>query len=149
MAIPIIEGIVQIIKNLISFCDKTSDNLNAEKYSIGVNKLNSSVDDTYAGIREIIINDKSLSAEKKIEKLDKLAQSQISARQSCENAVKGNRDNVAKFISEVVLALATCGLSYVPKLVREIKKNKSIVAEINQHKNLSIDDGKNILIEEK
>ena len=60
--------------------------------------------------------------EQKLDKLEKLANSQIAAKQSCDETLKGNREHVHKIVSEVFFGLTTCGISYIPKIIGS-KKN--------------------------
>ena len=57
-----------------------------------------------------------------LDKLEKLANSQIAAKQSCDETLKGNREHVHKIVSEVFFGLTTCGISYIPKIIGS-KKN--------------------------
>jgi len=133
MAVPaIVSNIVQAVKSLLSTCEKMADGADAHKYATSVQSLNQDVDETYTQIRELIVKNDKYSDDQKIEKLEKLAQSQISARQSCQEAISGNREGVSKMIGSFFLALATCGLSYIPKLVTELKKNKINKVDIDK-----------------
>ena len=123
MAVAIFEGIVKAFEGLVSLCNKTADASNSEKYAQSVQALNQNVDETYAEIRDLITNDATLSTDEKIEKLNELAKSQLIARQSCEEAIKGNRENVTQIIGEILLAFSTCGISYAPKLLTKTKKD--------------------------
>ena len=119
----IVDGIVKAFEGVVSMCNKATDASDPEKYAQSVQILNQNVDETYAEIRNVIANDETLSADEKIEKLNELAKSQLTARQSCDEAIKGNRENAAKVIGEVLLAFGTCGLSYAPKLFGKAKKD--------------------------
>ena len=133
MNIKIFEYIAQAIKNITSLCNKLVDAGDAEKYAQGVQSLNESVDETYAKMREVILNDNTLTSDQKLERLEKIANSQVSARQTCEEAIKGNRENISKIVGDVLLVAATCGLSkYIPavrngkaKKVKELPKGEA------------------------
>ena len=118
----IFQGVVKALDGVVSLCNKTADASNPEKYAQSVQTLNQNVDATYAEIRDVIANDETLSTDEKIEKLNELAKSQLKARQSCDEAIKGNRENVTKIVGEIFLAFSTCGLSYAPKLLAKTKK---------------------------
>lgn len=118
----IIQNIIEIVKNITEIGNKIVDSADAEKYSNGVHSLNKNVDDTFNKMRELIENNNTLTIEQKLEKLDALATRQLAARTSCDEAIKGNREHIAKITSEVFLALSTCGISYVPKLISKSKK---------------------------
>ena len=135
MAVPaIIEGIVSAIKGLTNVCDKMVDGADAQKYASSVNTLDQNVDATYAQMRDLIAKNEKLTEEQKLEKLEKLAQNQMSSRKACQEAIKGNRESVSKMIGSFFLALATCGLSYIPKLVAELKKNNINKVDVDQIK---------------
>ena len=116
--------IVEAVKNIAALCNKLVDAADAKKYAEGVQKLNQSVDETYNKMRELILADDSLTTEEKLEKLEKLAQSQETARQTCEKAIQGNKEHIAKIATEIFAALTTCGISYLPKIVSGIKSSK-------------------------
>ena len=122
MGIAIFNGIMQAFGNILGICTKAMDASDSEKYVQSVEKLTHNVDQTYEKMREIISNDETLTADEKIEKLEKIANSQIAARQTCEEAIKGNRENVVGVAGEVLLAFATCGISYAPKLISRKKR---------------------------
>ena len=118
----IFNGIVKSFKGIVSLCNKATDASSPEKYAQSVQNLNQSVDETYMKIRDLISNDETLSTAEKIEKLDKLANSQLIARQSCDEAIKGNKENVVKIIGEVLLAFGTCAFLIYPNLLAKRKE---------------------------
>ena len=118
-----VELIVQAVKSIADLCNKLMDAADGEKYAAGVQALNQNVDETYNQMRELILNDETLSTETKLEKLEKLAKSQEAARKNCEAAIEGNKKQVAKIGKEIFAALATCGLSYLPQIVNAMKSN--------------------------
>lgn len=122
MGIKIVECIVQFVKNITSLCNKVVDASDPVKFAEGVNTLNRQIDDTYVKMRELIMNDGTMSSSEKLEKLEKLANSQKAAQYSCEEAIKENREHLAKIVAEVFAALATCGISCIPKVVKGHKK---------------------------
>ena len=122
MGLPIIQYIVQIVKNITELGNKIIDSADNEKYAKAVNSLNKNVDETYEKMRELIEKDETLTIEQKLDKLEKLANSQIAAKQSCDETLKGNREHVHKIVSEVFFGLTTCGISYIPKIIGS-KKN--------------------------
>ena len=122
MNIKFIEYILQAIKNITEVCNKVVDSSDPKKYAEGVHALNQNVEDTYAKMRELIANDDSLSASEKVERLEKLANSQQAALKACGEEIKNNRAHVAKIVTEVFAALATCGVSCIPKVIGGRKK---------------------------
>ena len=120
--IKFIEYILKAVKNITEICNKVVDASDPKKYAEGVHALNQNVDETYAKMRELIANDETLSASEKVEKLDKLALSQQAAIKACGEEIKDNRAHIAKIVTEVFAALATCGVSYVPKMIDGCKK---------------------------
>ncbi len=122
MNIKIIEYIVQAVKNISEICNKVVDASDPKKYAEGVNALNENVDETYAKMRELITQDDTLTATEKVEKLEKLAESQQAALRACKDDIKDNREHIAKIVTEVFAALATCGVSCIPKVIKGCKK---------------------------
>ena len=122
MSLKIIEYILQAIKNITEVCNKVVDSSDPKKHAEGVHALNQNVDETYAKMRELIANDETLSASEKVEKLDKLALSQQAAIKACGEEIRNNRAHVAKIVTEVFAALATCGVSCIPKVIGGRKK---------------------------
>ena len=126
MSTPIIQHIVEIVKNLTTLGNKLVDSTDAEKYSKGVHSLNQNIEETYSKMRELIVNDTTLSVEQKEEKLYSLANSQLKAKERCQEAIQGNKESVARVTAEIILALSTCGISYIPKLVNQNKKYNDV-----------------------
>ena len=130
MNIKIIEYIIKVVKNVTELCNKIIDASDPEKFAEGVKLLDQGVEDTYAKMQELIMQDNTLSTEEKLEKLEKIAASQQSARKACEDAIKENREHVAKVVTEVFVALTTCGISCIPKVVQGCKKAWTDMPEI-------------------
>lgn len=122
MNIKIIEYILKAVKNITEICNKVVDSSDPQKYAEGVKALNQNVDDTYAKMRDLVAQDETLSAAEKIEKLEKIAKSQQAALRACGEDIRYNRENVAKVVAEVFVALATCGVSCIPKVIKGRKK---------------------------
>ena len=122
MGAGVIGCILQIVSNVTSLTNKAVDASDPEKYAEGIHALNRNIDDTYAKMREVIMNSNSFTEDEKLERLEKLAKSQEAARKSCEHSVQENRAHMAKIITEMFLALTTCGISYIPKAVKGRKK---------------------------
>lgn len=122
MNVKIIEYILQAAKNIIEVCNKVVDASDPKKYAEGVHSLNKNVEETYAKMRELITTDNKLSASEKVEKLEKLANSQQAALKACGEEIKDNRAHTAKIVAEVFAALATCGISCIPKVIGGRKK---------------------------
>lgn len=140
MNIKIVECIVGFAKNIGAAGNKLIDAADPEKYVNGVRALGQSVDETYAKMRDLITEDESLSISEKLEKLDKLAQSQMAAQQACEKSIKENREHITKVIAEVFAALATCGILYLPKAIKKRKKDVAVVADTTEYSELPSDE---------
>ena len=134
MNIKFIEYILKAVKNITEICNKVIDASDPQKYAEGVHALNQNVDETYARMRELISNDDTLSASEKVEKLDKLAKSQQAAIKACGEEIRDNRAHIAKIVTEVFAALATCGVSCIPRV-------------INGNKNVVVSTANDVLIE--
>lgn len=121
-----VEAIVDAVKKLTDFCKDLVGLADAQKYASGVEALNQEVEKTFSMMREIIMNDNSLTSEQKIEKLNKLADRQEAAQKNREKAVEGNRDGVLKVVKEIVFALATCGVYCLHSSKHGKKKAKEL-----------------------
>lgn len=126
---PIFEKIVDLLRGMTELAKKAVDQGDGEKFVKNVNELALNVDETYAHMREIIMSNDKLSVEEKLEKLEKLAEQQMAAKQKCEEAIKGNREHVAKITLDVVKGLLTCGVSFAPAIIKELKKTSLISNE--------------------
>jgi hypothetical protein len=135
MAVPIIKGIVEIVKNITILGNKIVDSADSEKYANDIYNLNKDVEETYVKMRELISNDDTLTTDQKLEKLEKLANSQQVAKKSCEEAIKGNREHISKIIGEIFLALTTCGISYIPKVLNSQNKHNTKKLNVSQNDN--------------
>ncbi len=122
MNIKIIEYAVAAIKNFTSLSEKVIDAGSPEKYANGIEKMSKSVDDTYAVMRDIVAQDNTLTTDEKLNRLNAVADSQQRAKEKCGEAIKGNRENVAKVTFEVVKGFLTCGVSFLPAIIKETKK---------------------------
>ena len=119
----IIKAAMEMIKSVSDMTKTVVEASDAEKYAQGVNELNKGVSDTYTEMRNIIVNDKNLSADEKLKKLDALAESEAKSKARCEEAIKGNREHVAKIVLEVFAGLLTCGISFAPAIVNKFKQS--------------------------
>ena len=124
--------IMEAVKKLTDFCKELVGIADAEKYADGVEKLNKEVENTFSKMREVIVNDDSLTADEKLEKLNKLADRQEAAQKNREKAVEGNRESVLKVIKEIVFALTTCGIYclWSPKFRKKNTKQLQEAEEI-------------------
>ena len=137
MNIKLFEYIAAAVENITALCNKVIDSTDAEQYADGVLKLNANVDATFDKMRELIEADDRLSTEEKLKRLDDVAARQIAARESCERAIKENRESVLRAVKEIVAAITTCGLVYVPKVIDAVEKKqigKSACAELEEPK---------------
>lgn len=117
----IVEKVVDMIKNISDLCKKVIDAGDPEKYAKSIQELNQGMSDTYDEMRKIIVNSEKFSEEEKLERLNKLAEKEIETKKKCDAAVKGNREAVAKITLEVVKGLLTCGLYFVPAIIKNLK----------------------------
>lgn len=124
------EYILQIVKNITDLCNKAADAADSENYAAAVNALDQPLNDTYAAMRRLIEQDETLSTSEKLEKLDELAQRQQKTQQMQEEAINGNREHIKDIALEIFAALATCGLSVIPKIFHK-RKNASVTASSN------------------
>ena len=121
MATPIIEKAIDLFKSISDLCKKVMDAGDPTKYAQSVEELNQGVSDTYVTMRTIIINSKQFSDEEKLRRLTELAEQESEAKRKCGEAIKGNRENVAKIALDVVMGLLTCGISFAPAILKNLK----------------------------
>ena len=140
MNIEIVKHIVEIAKSIGSTSNKLIESTDSGKYVNDVKALSKSVDETYAKMRELISQDENLSVTEKLEKLEKLAQSQLAAQQACEKSIQENREHLTKIAGEILAALATCGISCIPRAIRKRKKSIAIVTDTTEYSELSSDE---------
>lgn len=117
----IITKLLDCVKTIADLSKTVIESADSEKYAKSVETLNHGVDDTFAEMRAVIMNSTKFSEEEKLERLQELARSEQEAKQKCDEAIKGNRDHVAKIAKDVMMGLMTCGLSFVPEMVKKIK----------------------------
>lgn len=122
MNIAIFEKAIDMFKGISDLCKKVIDAGDSEKYAKSVNQLNEGIDDTYANMRSIITNSEKFSDEEKIQKLKELAECEAEAKRKCGEAIQGNRENVAKISLEVLKGFLTCGISFAPAIIKQLKK---------------------------
>ena len=127
MNVEIVKHIVEIAKSIGSTSNKLIESTDSGKYVNDVKALSKSVDETYAKMRELISQDENLSVTEKLEKLEKLAQSQLAAQQACEKSIQENREHLTKIAGEILAALATCGISFIPKAFKKRKKDVAVI----------------------
>ena len=147
MNIKIIEEVVKMIRSLSDLTQKVIDAGDPQKYANGVKELNHGVDETYARMREIIINNEKFSEDEKIERLQKLAVQEQEALKVAGEAVKSNRENAGKVALEVFKGLLTCGVSFAPSIAKGFKKalsKENSVAAIDTKRDLESIEIENI-----
>jgi|GEM_PF-3726281 len=129
----IIEKVIDAFKNFLSLSEKLIETSSPEKFAKGVEDLNKSVNDTYVQMKQIVMNDDTLSADVKLKKLDEIAKKQQAAVDKCEKAVSDNRKNVMEVILTITGGLLTCGVTLLPKMAKEMKKalKNTDVKELN------------------
>jgi hypothetical protein len=122
----VIEKIAEAVKAVADLCKKVIEAGDPEKYANSVESLNRGVSDTYEQMRAIIVNSEKFSEEEKLERLTALAAQEQASKQKCDEAIKGNRQQVASIALEVTKGLLTCGVYYVPGIAKGFGKNKRL-----------------------
>ncbi len=122
MAVVILKAALEALKGITELSKKVIDEGDPEKYAKSVSELNQGVSSSYEAMRNIIINSKSFSDEEKVKRLAELAEQEEASKQKCSEAIRGNRENVAKIAMEVFKGFLTCGISFAPAIVRSFKK---------------------------
>ena len=121
-----VEAIVEAVKKTISLCDKVVESSDSEKFIKSVQELNASTEETFAEMRKTISEDQTLSTDEKLKRLGELADKQIAARQTCEEAIKDNKSNSSNVVGSVLLAISTGGVSLgVSGIIKKIQKDKT------------------------
>ena len=122
MNVKFFDYIAEAIKHITSFCDKAMDEADGEHFTENVRRMSEHTEETYQLMRRLIEEDTTLSTDEKLKRLDKIAQSQERTRQNCAETIQGNREHIVKIVKEIFLALTTCGLSYAPKIIEQLKQ---------------------------
>ena len=129
----IIEKLIDLFKSVANLSEKVVEQSDPEKYAKSVNELSQGVDNTYDQMRKIIIESDKFTDAQKLKKLKKLAEQEMETKKKCDEAIKGNREHVAKIALELVKGFLTCGVSFAPSIVKEIKsagKNQKELIEV-------------------
>lgn len=121
MGAGIIKAAIEMVKSLSELSTKVIEAGDPEKYVESVEKLHNGVDESYAMMRNIVENDKKLSTEEKLEKLKEIAEGEQKAKEKCGEALDGHREKTAKIALDVLIGFLTCGLSFTPALIKNIK----------------------------
>lgn len=127
----VIEKVADMVKSISDLCKKVIDAGDPEKYASSVKSLNEGVSDTYEQMRMIIVNSDKFTEKEKLERLSQLAKQEEESKRKCDEAIKGNRQQVANIALEVAKGLFTCGIYYAPGIAKNVKnaigkRNKSI-----------------------
>ncbi len=121
MGAGIIKAAIEMVKSLSELSTKVIEAGDPEKYVESVEKLHNGVDESYAMMRNIVENDTKLSTEEKLEKLKEIAEGEQKAKEKCGEALDGHREKTAKIALDVLKGFLTCGLSFTPALIKNIK----------------------------
>ena len=122
MNIKIAEYAVGAIKNIVSLSEKAIEAGSPETFANSIQKMTKSVDETYAQMRQMIMDDDTLDTDEKIKRLNEIAKSQQAAYERCEESIRGNRENAAKVAMEIFKGFLTCGISFLPAILSDVKK---------------------------
>lgn len=114
----LIDGIVEAIKQVAVLGQKAVDAGDPEKYVKSVEVLNRGVSDTYEQMRQIIVSSDNFTEEEKLERLAKLAKEEAESKKRCDEAIQGNREQVARIVLGITKGLLTCGISYIPDIAQ-------------------------------
>lgn len=121
MNVTFIGKITEMIKHIADLSKTVVETSDPEKYANGVEKLNKGVSDTYEQMRLVIINSKTFSEEEKLQRLEALANQELESKKRCDEAIKGNREQIANIAMEIVKGLLTCGISFIPEVIKRTK----------------------------
>lgn len=114
--------IADMLKSISDLCKKVIDAGDPEKYAASVESLNSGVSDTYGQMRSIIVHSDKFTEDEKLKRLAELAKQEEESKKRCDEAIKGNRQQVANIALEVAKGLLTCGIYYVPGITKNFRK---------------------------
>ena len=120
MNIKLIEKIAEAIKSVSELCKKALDASDPEKLAGGVEALHKGVSDTYDQMRQVIITSEKFTEDEKLERLAKLAKQEEESKEKCVEAIKKNREQVASITLSIAKGLFTCGIAYVPEIVKAL-----------------------------
>ncbi|MBQ3528075.1 MAG: hypothetical protein IJA52_05940 [Clostridia bacterium] len=122
MGIAIFSKALDMLKSVADLCKKVIDAGDPEKYAKSVNDLSDGLSSTYDSMREIIMKSDKFSEEEKLQRLKELAAQEEETKRKCGEAIKDNRDNIAKIVIEVLKGFMTCGLSFAPGIIQKFRE---------------------------
>ena len=138
MNVKFLDFLSQAVKNITELCNKLASASDPEKFASGVNALNLSLEQTFDEMRRLIREDTTLSAEEKLDRLERLAAKQEAAMASCGRAIIENREHSAKVIKEVFMTITTGGI--FPIVKASVSKEQNMVKGVDKE---MLPEGKN------
>ena len=121
MSTPILGSVIELLKNISSLCNKVIDSSDPEKHAKSVNELNKGVSDTYEEMRKIIVNSDKFSDDEKIKRLQQLSKQEETSKKKCSELIAENRKNIAKTVMYILEGFLTCGISFTPAIMKQVK----------------------------
>lgn len=121
MSVSIIGKVVDMVKSLSDLSKSVIDAGDPEKYAKSITDLRKGVDSTYETMRKIIMESNKFTEEEKLQKLEELANQELESQKKCDEAIKGNREHVADIAMEALKGFMTCGLYFVPAMLKNLK----------------------------
>lgn len=141
-----------MIKGVSGLTQTVVESADSEQYANSVESLHKGVDETYEQMRLLIVNSETLSDTEKLQKLQEIAEQERESKRKCGEEIKENRENVGKIALEVAKGVLTCGLSFAPSIVKEVKQlgRKNETLELPTAPTMVVDSSCDIVdIEEK
>ena len=111
----------KVIEGIFGLTNKTMEESNPQKFADGVQTLAQGVGESYELMRKIVLESTEFSDTEKIEKLKDLANSEIQSKKACGEILQGNREHTANVISNVFEDFLSCGVSFAPALISQLK----------------------------
>ena len=122
MSPAIIQSAIEMVKSISDLTGKVLDAGDPEKLAVSVEKLHGGIAESYSMMRRIVENDEKLSTDEKIKKLEQLAKKEQEAKDDAVKLLEEHRERTAKIALDVLKGFLTCGLSFTPALIVNIKK---------------------------
>ena len=132
MAVAFVGKIADMVKSVSELAQSVVEQGDSKKYADSVETLNQGVGSTYEQMRLLIVNSETLSDTEKLERLRELAELERESKGQCGKEIQENREHVGKIALEVTKGVLTCGLSFAPSIVKEVKQlgDKNITPEL-------------------
>ena len=112
---------LELIKEIIGISQKIIEAGDSKKLAESVNEYNEGINKTFDLMRKIVEEDTSLSADEKLERLNRIAKEEAESKRKAAEDIITNRKAVTQISLSLIEGLLTCGISFTPKIIKGIK----------------------------